>query len=619
MIRLINVQSLELESFDRQPPRYAILSHRWNKDEIDHNDINNAQATSHKPGWEKLKRFCELAQSLGYSHAWLDTCCIDKASTAELSRSIRSMYQWYAQSDTCIAYLGDIARGQHDFQCSKWFERGWTLQELIAPDRVDFYDSQWTLLGSRTDLMAAISERTRIPPAVLGKRLDIQECSVAQRMSWAAGRDTTEPEDRAYSLVGLFNVSCVVQYGEGEENAFLSLQKEIIKEYSDESIFAWRWPENIMQDSTDNLEYHGMLASSPDWFEACGNLFPLQHASRFAYANGTLSIKLPTRPHSLESYLGLLNVANGHEAGRVTLILARLSIEGEYVRVRDHDTRMTETKTKAYETREIAVRQRVTEIPSKLFQGYWLRRLDQPTGQEGTPKTSSKGICAVEDRIKLSPEGYGTAGVVRMLPHERANGHIGWPQICWLKFGFDDAFNPVCMVANPLIYRHSHVALNHDLFDQSLQSSSDAGARDSARIFQEHWLPSNDQVIRKEETWRQGFVVLKGNRKQGLHVVIKDIGLVVTITKCENKHPASTADDSGPRGGMVWTVDVQNTAITERSITSAIGLCSFWTCTCLLDLLTCTCFDHNSNLAALDEQEASGPPITYHQGHPAWI
>lgn len=148
------------------------------------------------------------------------------------------MYQWYAQTDICIAYLGDITQGQHDFKSSEWFKRGWMLQELIAPIIMNFYDSQWTFLGCKIQLLSEISERTGIPPTVLTKELNIQKCSVAQRMSWAAGRETTEPEDRAYSLVGMFDITCVVQCGEGKSNAFLNSQKEIIKEYSDESIFA---------------------------------------------------------------------------------------------------------------------------------------------------------------------------------------------------------------------------------------------------------------------------------------------------------------------------------------------------------------------------------------------
>lgn len=158
--------------------------------------------------------------------------------------------------------------------------------------------------------------------------------------------------------------------------------------------------------------------------------------------------------------------------GRVcpTLLLARLSTEGEYVRIRDPDTQMTEVMTSAYKTREIAVRQKVTEMPPTLFQGFWLRQLKQPERREVSPVISSREICNSGDRIKMSLDAYGTAGVVRMMTREQSRDTYGWPHIFWLKFGFDDAFNPVCMVAKRLVWQYGETGFKDDLFEKSLKS-----------------------------------------------------------------------------------------------------------------------------------------------------
>lgn len=503
------------------------------------------------------------------------------------------MYTWYAKSDVCIAYLGDITHGQHELQSSEWFKRGWTLQELIAPDRVDFYDSQWKLLGDKKSLAALISERTRIPATVLSKKLDIQKCSIAQRLSWAAGRKTTEPEDRAYSLVGLFDISCVVQYGEGGDNAFLNLQKEIIKEFSDESIFAWRWPTNSVQDSTTSgLECHGMLASSPDWFEACGDFVPLSHASQFTYANGILSLNLPTRPHSLEAYLALLSVTNGKGRGQVGLLLARLSTEGEYIRVRDPNTLTTEEWNYSYKIREIAVRQRVTEVPQNFFQGFWLRQLYQRSSRRVEPTVSSKGWFDANDRIKLSPESYGTAGVVCMLTRKQAYGSRGWPRVCWLKFGFDESFNPVCMVANSLVREQSEIGLNPDLFHESL-SLNDTGERDNLHIFREDWLSSREQIIPTENASRERFFVLKGHRTRRLFTHIKNIDLSIQISLSKLPLPSSMVNENPQQQQSVWTVDVVSEAIERKTAAERVKAWWIWTRCCLRHYLDCACRYHN--------------------------
>jgi hypothetical protein len=244
-MRLLKPENMELELqefFDHQIPRYAILSHRWEQDELSYQDLQ-AQRNRGGAGFTKVQKCCEKASTDGYEWLWVDTCCIDKSSSAELSEAINAMFRWYKASARCYAYLSDVA-GTEDrpnrlqwpsFKESVWFTRGWTLQELIAPSDVLFLDSTWREIGTRTELMADIIAVTGIPgPAFTSLRY----YSVAQIMSWASMRRTSRVEDLAYCLLGLFDVGMPLLYGEGER-AFRRLQEEIMRISDDESIFVW--------------------------------------------------------------------------------------------------------------------------------------------------------------------------------------------------------------------------------------------------------------------------------------------------------------------------------------------------------------------------------------------
>jgi hypothetical protein len=158
------------------------------------------------------------------------------------------MFKWYQKSTMCIIYLADFEKDKHgiNFQDAdiRWFSRGWTLQELVAPREATFYDSSWARIGGRADplVATAIEKVTCIDARLLQSEAKISDYSVAHRMSWAAHRDTTEAEDRAYSLQGIFDMNMSPMYGEGGEEAFLRLQHEIINRSSDLSIFAWNSP-----------------------------------------------------------------------------------------------------------------------------------------------------------------------------------------------------------------------------------------------------------------------------------------------------------------------------------------------------------------------------------------
>ncbi len=302
-MRLLNAVTLQLEEFfDTDLPRYAILSHRWHDDEVSFQNIQDGSATR-KKGYAKLKLCCEQAVKDGLSHSWIDTCCIDKSSSAELAEAINSMFRWYQKAVVCYAYMFDVETPEISLQAnffkSIWWTRGWTLQELIAPPHVQFFDFCWHNIGTKDSLKAPISANTGIDIEVLmGKDLD--SFSVAKKMSWASKRTTTRVEDVAYSLLGIFGVHMPLLYGEGQR-AFIRLQEEILKQSDDQSLFAW---------SCSDTSYRGLLAQTPAYFGNCSNIVRSGlklGRSPYSVTNMGLSIELFMAPWAMETYLALLD------------------------------------------------------------------------------------------------------------------------------------------------------------------------------------------------------------------------------------------------------------------------------------------------------------------------
>ncbi|KAF1828933.1 HET-domain-containing protein, partial [Decorospora gaudefroyi] len=220
-MRLLHSRTLELKSFVDDIPPYAILSHCWGEEEVVFADLADLELAKKKKGFMKIEKTCELAVQAGFDYVWIDTCCIDKSSSAELSEAINSMFAWYKNSGKCFAYLFDVEKSQSTFANSKWFTRAWTLQELIAPSILHpggrngmiFYSRDWRLLGNKMNLRFYISDITGVPLEYLeGKSLDT--ASISMRMSWAAERRATRAEDIAYSLLGIFDVNMPLLYGE---------------------------------------------------------------------------------------------------------------------------------------------------------------------------------------------------------------------------------------------------------------------------------------------------------------------------------------------------------------------------------------------------------------------
>jgi hypothetical protein len=253
--------------YDPAAISYAILSHTWEDGEVGFQDMANGDLVRQKKGWQKIAETCEKACSDKLEYAWVDTCCIDKSSSAELSEAINSMYYWYQQASVCYVYLSDytmdVFQEEHFSQC-RWLKRGWTLQELVAPREVYFYNKSWEPIGSKSDFCSAIARVTQIPEDVLAHRKKPSTYSVAARMSWAAYRETTRVEDIAYSLLGIFDINMPLLYGE-REKAFIRLQEEIIKQQLDLSILAWD-PRGLIEPG----QFCGALAPSPRGFKSCG-------------------------------------------------------------------------------------------------------------------------------------------------------------------------------------------------------------------------------------------------------------------------------------------------------------------------------------------------------------
>ena len=338
-----DTEELKLEIVKEEDAKYAILSHRWlaDEEEVTFNDLAHGGCDVRaKEGWKKLEYCKRQALQDGVQYVWMDTCCIDKSSSQELTESINSMYRWYQNAECCYVYLHDIqdlcldgtrpnpsdcdregqgtasicnavaieprkttpymhgasaysttikerttalnnmydpAQIEIDLGVSvfrpeapkrwsqamlkecEWFKRGWTLQEMLASRQLKFYSSSWDFIAEMPDIASDISIITGVHKEALTHERDVRSYSIAQRMSWAAGRLTTRLEDRAYSLLGLLDVSIGIIYGEGNR-AFQRLQDELLRTTSDQSIFAFERP-------SGSRHKFNLLADSPDCFD----------------------------------------------------------------------------------------------------------------------------------------------------------------------------------------------------------------------------------------------------------------------------------------------------------------------------------------------------------------
>ncbi|KAI1416230.1 HET-domain-containing protein [Hypoxylon sp. FL1857] len=305
-MRLLSTDCRHIKQFisDNEIEPYAILSHTWGEEEVTYEDWVNLSRwrVRRKKGFRKIEYCCKQAAKDGLKWVWVDTCCIDKKSSAELTESLNSMFRWYEEAAVCYAYLADVPNDLKNLNAnlakSRWFTRGWTLQELLAPSEVVFYSDDWHQIGTKPKLSASLSKITGIQETYL-KGADIQLASVSQRMSWAARRQTSRVEDIAYCLLGIFDVNMSLIYGEGLK-AFQRLQEEIMRAYpEDHTLFAWgtvvsafsRLVKNNAQllghepldnkAADDDETWFGLLARSPKDFANSGQFICYRDAKNF--------------------------------------------------------------------------------------------------------------------------------------------------------------------------------------------------------------------------------------------------------------------------------------------------------------------------------------------------
>ncbi|EFQ93704.1 hypothetical protein PTT_08826 [Pyrenophora teres f. teres 0-1] len=361
-MRLLNAKTYQLHSeLGQDKPKYAILSHTWEEEEVLFEDIRRASRAGieSKRGFYKLKQACEQALADGYDFVWVDTCCINKGSSAELSEAINSMFRWYTEASVCYAYLSDAIYGKElPLSQSRWFGRGWTLQELLAPDHVHFYDRNWLYLGSRISLATEIASITGIHDMILirghtdplptaqvsrvactrqlnsasyvcwycGQTIEISvrkallRLTIAQRMTWASKRETTRLEDSAYCLMGLFEVHMPLIYGEGAK-AFYRLQEAILRSSRDHSILAFRATEAWARTQGS---FSQLLAPHPSYFrdDIRNEWMPYAKAINMSLAGNSLSVELSICPLRSDDmcldlfrgrYLGILDCTIGDD------------------------------------------------------------------------------------------------------------------------------------------------------------------------------------------------------------------------------------------------------------------------------------------------------------------
>ena len=305
-----------LELRDDEVTEYVILSHRWGEQEVEYDEIIRLASMNEEKrdeirqrgGYRKILDSCKQAKKDGYEWLWVDTCCIDKRSSAELSEAINSMYRWYENAQVCYVYLHDVLDSsflvaskdeRHANGWPEWFSRGWTLQEMIAPSNVQFFNKEWRAIGDKRTLAWTLETITGVPRHILMDGLSGDRPCVAQIMSWAANRMTSRVEDRAYSLMGLLGVNMPMLYGEGKK-AFHRLQLEIIRTSNDQSIFAWSWDGEVR---TGNI-----LADDPSAFRDCSKMELMDPDEFIEY----LKKKFPAGelPSSADDRLGTFPITN---------------------------------------------------------------------------------------------------------------------------------------------------------------------------------------------------------------------------------------------------------------------------------------------------------------------
>ena len=574
-MRLLDTTNLQLKEFpEDQLPLYWILSHRWRAEEVEYDHIQDLGIASNRLGWAKLQSFCDLVKSQNPSnkeddadyarYAWIDTCCINKANPTELGEAINSMFRWYGQAAFCVAYLDDVHSVDAPFNRSEWFDRGWTLQELIAPEKLGIYSSNWDLIGLKKDLAFPLAHITGIPTNILEGTAKLKDCSIAQRMSWAAKRKTQRPEDMAYSLLGIFGVSLPTVYGSGGEQAFRDLQEKIMtnrgdpSSSNDQSIFAW---ENSF--TIENND-HGLLAHHPKAFEGCNEVLRIHGVTMFKMEQLGVAISLKTLPYVDKIYLAVLECRpNKDSTKRMAILVKELPDTGLFARVKykgiatlaTAESRLTEHNCVI---RPLLVTSKLVISASNIASGFHIHKLELPGFKDRKPTLySSDGLQenASTGYIYFKPGSSLCAGIGTMSTPSDTTGNFkvdvgnAWWKICWMKFAFDVDFNPMILLAN----RTSRFAgsLNPQ-YDFSKAITADVDSAERQNLFGDAWTNRKWTVKSRTPTtlrdWLHGCTILRGNKDKNVSWRLESLNLRVSL----QLKPILTESE----GRKIWTVEI---------------------------------------------------------------
>ena len=492
--------------------------------------------------------------------AGLTRAGIDKSSSTELNEAITSMYRWYQKSELCMVYLADVP--DKDMYDSDWWSRGFTLQELIGPRDISFHNGQWSLLGTKVGLLSAISSKTGIPKDVLSHAVSPDTYSIAQRMSWAATRRTKRNEDRAYSLLGIFGVFMLPNYGEGD-HAFQRLQEMILENSKDESIFAWD-----MGTGDGQRTYSGLLAPSPSSYINCGDVVKLPKSKGFDKKNGEIRMELKMIPYSMGCWHAALNcTTKTHSKHRVSIFISQLPTADEYVRMKPENCPRGTRLVKTSDLRDLQVRAvRVSvshiQMPRKVASVFLLRTLKPPGHDDCNIQIISRGLSGASNEICVGDDQWGTAGLVSLEPKVRPGSKSsekgkGWSQIRWIKFGFDLDSKPMLSMENG---HCPEPACTKEMFEQAVIMHPESGTQD--KILNNEWIESRitwDFPVRTiyRWTWHHGKSVLKtDDRNKGIAKTFEGLNLEIAVRLVRRDWLSQSI---GSNEEKVWVVDIIDT------------------------------------------------------------
>jgi len=576
-MRLIWTKNFSQTDFNAdQVPRYAILSHRWQQDELTFQDVE-AGSFFKKKGFQKIKEACRIAERSGCNWLWIDTCCIDKRNAVELNEAINAMYKWYQQADICIAYLFDHTHKVNHISDSSWFERCWTLQELIAPRELNFYDSRWNYIGSKRTQCREIAIITGIPERIL-KGGDPKQCSVAQRMSWAANRKATRIEDEAYSLLGIFNLSMPTLYGTGSQ-AFQSLQEKLLQKH-DQSILAWdRSPKG------GSREYRGLLAESPADFASCSNTRSTESpiGSIMLVGDG-VELDVDTIPYTMGVYLCALDCTSSSSDRRDAILLQQLDAPQHYARIlTEPNSIISISKTRLEHSptskrRKLYVHHDLRHPPMKLVHGIRVRKINlleryQSSHEKIRILSRLDGRVSVGDAcsmVQFPYDEWGTTGVI-YFPREQRNFRY-W-SVRWIKLGFDADFCPMVRVGfgkhatrdaswstkHPPRYgtREYKDTWNNDWIYQKLRRETKT---ETIRKSGDQPNEKREREYTAEEYFNyRSFEQYKADPIEGVQFYERYLGLKVwlRLKNCPSSALQRLLSVSGSGPWKVWTLDIQ--------------------------------------------------------------